>query len=105
MRIALIARISSQSSGGVSRVMESLAQGFRLRGHSVDLVFNPWRPLWIDFLAFPLYVFFRSFFASWDVIIAHSSDGALCALASKFLKKRPLVIMQSHGWEERAFKV
>lgn len=104
MHIAIAARIPLHHNGGVHRVMESLAQGFRQRGHEVDLVFNLWPIMWIDFLLFPFYLFIRSLFSSWDVIIAHSSDGALCALASKFSKRLPDVYMHSHGWEQRAFE-
>lgn len=104
MRIAFIANIPCQSTGGVRRVIESLANGFRAKGHSVDLLFKQGPSTPVDFLVFPLKTLFRSVFSSWDIMIAHSSDGAFCAWASRFFRKMPKVIMHSHGWEERAFE-
>lgn len=103
MRIAFVARVPHAQGGGVRHVIENLAQGLRQKGHWVEIILGGTRQRWIDFWLFPLLVLFRGYRSRWDVVIAHSADGALLALGSALSRRLPPVIMHSHGWEERAF--
>ncbi len=104
MRLAFVARVPCTGYGGVRRVIENLAEGLRAKGHEVDIVLGGPRQRWIDFWWFPLKILVRSLRSRWDLVIAHSADGTLCALGSRLWRRVPPVVMHSHGWEECAFE-
>lgn len=108
MRIWFAAAQPRDTFGGVYRSVFSLAETLKKQGHEVRIF---WcrragkRPAFF----FSLQLFLRlliSVFRRPHWVVARSSDGLFCAMASRIgIVRGTRVALHSHGWEEKVFEV
>jgi len=102
MKIWFASNIADNAYGGVGRSMRGLAAALKARGHDVTIICRP-AGMPDNFLLFALYLFLRfcaRIFNRPDWIIARSTDGVLCAIASRLLRLTTKIALHNHGWEE-----
>jgi glycosyltransferase involved in cell wall biosynthesis len=108
MRIWFAAAQQRDTFGGVYRSVFSLAETLKKQGHEVKIFWCRREGRQQTFF-FSLQLLLRllgSFFWRPHWIIARSSDGLFCALASRLgLAGRTRVALHSHGWEEKVYSV
>ena len=114
MKFLFVANVLRNENTGTAGHIIHLARAIDKKGHTARTFFRDDLfagikyniPLnIIVFLSFPLIAAFKIFYSDfqndYDFIIISSGDGFLYALLKKmvFFKKKPLVIMRSHGYE------
>lgn len=106
MRIWFAAAQQRDTFGGVYRSVFSLAETLKKQGHEVKIFWcrrEGKRQTFFFSVQLLLRLLF-SFFWRPHWIIARSSDGLLCALASRIgLAAGTRVALHSHGWEEKVY--